>query len=212
MITKIEKFITAPISIKIQIFQRRLYFFKKLVYGQFGRNSLMQKSTMIYNRRNIFIGNNVTIRANARIEPIKRWEEQAFNPQISIGDGTNIEQNCHITCCNKINIGKRVTITGYVCISDIEHEYENIEKGILQQPLIVKETIIEDESFIGMGARIMPGVRIGKHCIIGSNCVVNKNIPDYSVVVGIPCKIIKRYNFNTHKWEKTNEKGKFLTS
>ena len=205
MIEKVKRFIATPFIIKKQILQRRLYFFYKLSYGSFGKNSLIEKNLLIYNKKNIFIGDNVTIRPNARIEPIKRWIDETFNPKIKIGDGTSIEQNSHITCCNKVIIGKNVTISGYVYISDIDHEYENLEKGILQQPLIVKETIIGDESFIGMGARIMPGVKVGKHCIIGSNCVVNKSIPDYSVVVGIPCKIIKRYNFDTRKWEKTNK-------
>lgn len=45
-------------------------------------------------------------------------------------------------------------------------------------------------------------VTIGKHCVIGANSVVTKDIPDYCVAAENPCKIIKRYSFETKQWEK----------
>lgn len=42
---------------------------------------------------------------------------------------------------------------------------------------------------------------IGKHCVIGANSVVTHDIPDYSVVAGAPCKVIKQYNTETEQWE-----------
>ena len=45
-------------------------------------------------------------------------------------------------------------------------------------------------------------VKIGKHCVIGANSVVTKNIPDYSVAIGSPAKVIKKYNFESKKWVK----------
>lgn len=204
------KFLKKPLYQKIELLKRIMWFINKNIYGEFGRFSLLDKPLMIYNKKNIFIGNNVSIRPNARIEPIEKWGSDTYEPQIIIGDFTSIEQNCHITCANKVIIEDHVTIAGYSMITDIDHEYKDIEKGILQQPILVKETIICKQTFIGMGARIMAGVRVGKHCIIGANAVVNTDIPDYSVAVGIPAKVIKRYNFNTSKWEKTNKKGEFL--
>lgn len=50
--------------------------------------------------------------------------------------------------------------------------------------------IVGEYSFIGANAIIMPNVRIGKHCVIGAGSVVTKSIPDYSVVVGVPAKVI----------------------
>lgn len=62
--------------------------------------------------------------------------------------------------------------------------------------------MIGDQTFIGMHAVILPGVLIGKHCVIGANSVVTDNIPDYSVAVGVPAKVIKKYNWKTGEWEK----------
>jgi len=192
-------------SVFISIKRKTLWRFKSLCYGSFGRNSIFDKPIMIYNRRNIFIGKLVTIRKGLRIEPIKKYGDQIFDdPKIIIGDGTTIEQNCHITCANKVFIGKNVTIAGYSMITDIDHEYRDIDKGILEQKLIVKETIIDDECFIGMGSRIMPGVHLGKHCVIGTNSIVTKDIPSYSVALGAPAKIVKRYDFASKKWLKVD--------
>lgn len=181
-------------------------------YGDFGKNSIFQKPLILFNRKSIFIGSNVTIRPGIRVEPIKQFGTQKFNPKIIIGDGTTIEQNCHIVCANTVEIGKSVTIAGYSLVTDNEHEYKDITKGVLQQSLIVRATKIGDQTFIGMGARIMSGVKIGKHCIVGSNSVVTMDLPDYSVAVGIPAKIIKRYDSETKMWRKTNTKGEFNTN
>lgn len=69
---------------------------------------------------------------------------------------------------------------------------------------------IGENSKIYNNSVILPNVVIGKHCVIGANSVVNKDIPDYSVAVGSPAKVVKRYNFKTEQWEKTNEMGEFL--
>ena len=58
--------------------------------------------------------------------------------------------------------------------------------------LIYKEgTVIEDNVWLGDNVSILPGVRIGKGCIVGVNSVVTKDIPPYSVVGGIPAKVLK---------------------
>jgi lipopolysaccharide O-acetyltransferase len=49
-------------------------------------------------------------------------------------------------------------------------------------------------------------VTIGKHCIIGALSVVNRDIPPYSVAVGSPIKVVKRFDFDTRKWVKVTDK------
>ena len=45
---------------------------------------------------------------------------------------------------------------------------------------------------------ILPGVIIGKKCVVGAGSIVTKSIPDYSIAVGNPARIIKRYDFSKH--------------
>lgn len=68
--------------------------------------------------------------------------------------------------------------------------------------MLFKETIIGENCFIGFGASIQAGTVLGKKCIVGTNAVVHGTYPDYSVIVGVPAKSIKRYNEETGDWEK----------
>lgn len=97
-----------------------------------------------------------------------------------------------------------------VYISDNLHGYSDINIPVNAQPIKQISTVrIGEGSWLGIGVVVI-GANIGKHCVIGANAVVTHDIPDYSVAVGIPAKVIKRYNFSTKQWEKTNPDGSFL--
>lgn len=153
---------------------------------------------------------NARVSNNARIEGVARYNNVCFNPDIIIEDGVTIEQNLHLTCANKVVIGKNTAIAANVTITDIHHPYTDISKPIERQDIEVKEVIIGEECKIYNGAVILPGVHIGKHVSIGANSVVNKDIPDFCVVAGAPARIIKRYNPKSQRWEKTDKQGNFL--
>lgn len=126
-------------------------------------------------------------------------------PQLIIDDGTCIGHFCHVTCVNKVYIGKNVLTADRLYISDNLHGYENVNIPIMHQKVIFKgEASIGDDSWIGENVSII-GCKIGKHCVIGANAVVTKDIPDYSVATGIPARVIKKYNPQTQNWEKVKD-------
>ncbi|WP_286906515.1 acyltransferase [Clostridium sp. UBA1652] len=191
-----------------RILQSKIY---KYIYADFGKNSVIDTPLIIRNKKKIFIGDKVTIRANSRIEVVSEYNNTLYNPQLIIGDGTIIEFNLHITCAKNINIGKNVLIAGYVTIIDNNHGYYDIDIPIYKNDLVgLKETIIGDNSFIGTGSIVLPGTIIGRNCIIAANSVVSGNIPDYTMVAGAPSRIVKRYNFNKKSWERTDTRGNFI--
>jgi acetyltransferase-like isoleucine patch superfamily enzyme len=61
---------------------------------------------------------------------------------------------------------------------------------------------IADDVWIGGNVVILAGISIGKHAVIGAGSVVTKDVPPYSVVVGNPAKIVKKYDFNLNAWIK----------
>lgn len=143
---------------------------------------------------------------NARIEAITYYNGIKYNPHLEIGERTSFGQNLHMICCKELTIGNDVTFSANIYIADVAHEYKNIGENVLGQPLIVKPTHIGDNCFIGYGAVIHPGVTLGKQCIVGSNAVVLAgDYPDYSVLAGVPAKIVKIYNPKSGKWEKYNK-------
>lgn len=150
----------------------------------------------------------VVIGRRVRILPGVRIETHGngiilFEGNISIG------QNFHVTSAGELIIGRDTTISGNVFITNIDHDYQEIGTHILDQKMIVKETRIGRNCFIGYGVAIQAGTILGKQCIVGASSVVRGHFPDYSVIVGIPAKIIKRYNIKTEAWEKTNPDGSF---
>lgn len=116
------------------------------------------------------------------------------------------------------DIGTRNRIAGNIIIEDSvllgpdnyissnDHKFEDVYKPILQQGAYSpnrnghNELKIGEGSWIGTHCSIIGDVHIGKHCVIGANSVVTKDIPDYSVAVGIPAKVIKRYDFEKECW------------
>ena len=139
---------------------------------------------------------------NARIEAISNYNGVAYEPNIEIGERTTFGQNLHMICCKELTIGRDVTFSANIYISDVAHEYRNIGVNVLMQPLLVKPTHVGDNCFIGYGACILPGVNLGKQCIVGSNAVVLAgDYPDYSVLVGVPAKIVKRYESLSGEWK-----------
>jgi acetyltransferase-like isoleucine patch superfamily enzyme len=159
----------------------------------------------------ISIGNSVYIWPGCRIEAISKYEQQRFSPKIVFEDGVSLQQRCHITAAGSLVIGKNTLISFDVSIQDTDHAYQQIGVPIAKQPLIVKETRIGENCFIGSGAKIQAGTILGKQCIVGTNAVVRGHFPDYCVIVGVPARIVKRYNPKTEQWEKTNASGEFLS-
>lgn len=175
----------------------------KPFFGKFGFPSYIGKPVFIGNFKRIFIGKRVRIFPGARIEVVDRNSSIIFEDNISIG------QNFHITSGGNLVIGKNTTFTENIMVTNIDHDYQEIDKHILKQKYIVNETKIGENCFIGYGAVIQAGTILGKQCIIGANAVVRGHFPDYCVIVGVPAKIVKRYDEKSKIWRKTNSKGEF---
>lgn len=170
--------------------------FKKL-----GKNSFIM-SPILIKKNCLSIGNNVFIRNNSRIEGIESNNGKTFSPNIIIEDDVTIEQNLHLTCASTIYIGKNTAIAANVTITDIHHQYTDINIPIEKQDFDISSVYIGSDSKIYCNVVILPGTIIGNHVTIGANSVVSGKIPDYSVVAGVPAKVIKQYDFETKVWEK----------
>jgi acetyltransferase-like isoleucine patch superfamily enzyme len=150
--------------------------------------------------RYISVGKGVIIEKHCRIQGIIRYNDVRFEPSIVFGDYATCQQNLHLTCASRISIGKNTAIAANVTITDINHPYENVDLPIERQDIEVSEVIIGEDCKIYNNAVILPGTNIGKHCVVGANSVVRGVFPDFSVIAGIPAKIIRQYNKEIGKW------------
>lgn len=128
------------------------------------------------------------------------FKGQNLNPKIIIGKNCSFGAYNHITAIDKIVIGDGCLTGKWVTISDNNHgttDYEDLQKEPLERNLHSKGPVIIGRNvWIGDKVTILSGVEIGDGVVIAANSVVTKSIPSYSVVAGIPAKIIKNSNIS----------------
>jgi len=124
-------------------------------------------------------------------------KENEFDSQVYLGKGDDVEigDHCQInTRCRLVNVklGNYVMIAPEVVFVSQFHRSDSLEIPMSKQGVIdFPQTIIEDDVWIGYRAIIMPGLLVGKGSIIGAQAVVTKNIEPYTVVAGIPARVIR---------------------
>lgn len=132
-------------------------------------------------------------------------ESKKSDPKLRIGSGCEFGFNNHISAVQNIEIGDDVLTANNVYIADNIHEYEDINLPIKHQGAKFKQSVqIGSGSWLGENVCVL-GVKIGKNCVIGANAVVTTDIPDYCVAVGIPAKVIRRYDLNIGEWVSINQ-------
>jgi acetyltransferase-like isoleucine patch superfamily enzyme len=174
----------------------------KIFMGRFGFFSYLGKPCYLSGLKNIFFGKKVRIYPNARIE--------ALGGEIHIGNDVSIGQNLHLICKSRVSIGARTTVSANVFISDVDHQYSDLDTHIMNQNLIVSHTVIGENCFLGYGSVILPGSKLGNQVVVGANSVVKGTFPDYCVIAGTPAKILKRYNTSTASWGRTDSAGNLI--
>ncbi len=159
-----------------------------------GRNSLIRTRT----RMDVMPFNDFVLGDDSTIEDFATVNNGVG--RVLIGNRTRIGISCVVI--GPVTIGDDVMLAQNIVMSGLNHPYEDVSIPISKQKVTTKEIKVEDEVWIGSNAVITAGVTIGKHSVVAAGSVVTKDVPAYSVVVGNPARIIRRYNFETKNWEK----------
>jgi len=114
-----------------------------------------------------------------------------FPWNVSIGRRSSLNQGVIIDGFGGVTIGNGVRIAAYAVINTADHDFSDAGRMICDQGFRVAPVVIEDDVWIGTGAVIGKGVRVGQGSVIGAGAVVTKDIPPYSVAVGVPCRVIR---------------------
>lgn len=131
-------------------------------------------------------GTNVNIETNAYF---------GLGDAITIGDNSGIGKRAYIGNIGgggELTIGKNVMMAPDVIILTKSHSHERIDIPMCEQGSYSSKVVIEDDVWIGIRSIIMPGVKIGKGSIIGAGAVVTKDVSPYTIVGGVPARIIKK--------------------
>lgn len=127
----------------------------------------------------------------------KFGENIRFSSGVYIGNGADIEigNECQVNenaRLSNVKLGNFVMVAPQVVFLSEMHKTDSLEVPMVRQgKRKFPATLVKDDVWIGFGAIIMPGIQIGTGSIIGAGAVVTKDVPDYTVVAGVPAKVIK---------------------
>ena len=110
---------------------------------------------------------------------------------ITIGARSLVGEGCVLRGQGGITIGDDVYLAPLVQLLAVDHEYRDLETPISQQPIVCRGITIEDDVWIGGGAIVVDGVHIGRHSVVAAGAGVTRDVPPFSVVGGVPARLIK---------------------
>lgn len=164
----------------------------------------------IRTRSRVSIGRGATIAEGVRIEGLSR-EGVKIGPGASIGAHTIIMptsvmrilgQGCtigansgigqfgFIGCGGGVSIGDNVIMGQYVSFHTENHNFDDLDRPIIDQGVRSAPVVIEDDVWVGVKATFLAGAHVGKGCVVAAGAVVRGEIPPYSIVGGVPARII----------------------
>jgi len=170
-------------------------------FAAFGKGSVIVPTIrMLEGARYITIGSDCIVGKQVQLTAFNYHSDDSFRPSIVLGDKSNIGDYSHITSINSVQVGNGVLMGRNILITDNSHgggdNFSNqLEIPVKARPMHSKgKVIIGDNVWIGEKASIIGNVMIGRGCIIGANTVITKNIPEYTLAVGNPVRLISLKN------------------
>ncbi|PNQ74772.1 transferase [Hanstruepera neustonica] len=171
----------------------RIQFGHKIKAGS-GLNLMKNSLINALSYDGVTIGDNFTLGKYAVIECTGVLRN--VGSSLKIGNNVGINHYCFIGVRGDIEIGDNVIFGPRVNIFSENHNFEDIDVPIKNQGVTKGKTIVGNDVWIGANVSIMSGVKIGDGCVIAAGAVVTKDIPAFSIIGGVPAKIIKNRKEN----------------
>jgi acetyltransferase-like isoleucine patch superfamily enzyme len=179
----------------------------RFLFGEYGRDVYIGPRVVINRPRLVSLGDRARIKrhTNINLHPLDKDSNRIL---LKVGNDVIISENCYISACRSIVIEDNVGISPNVMIIDATREPEDIHLPYKDAKVTkVGYVKIEAGSWIAYNVCILPNVTIGEHSLVGALSVVSSDIPPYSVAVGAPAKVVKRYDFEKQAWVRAGRDG-----
>jgi acetyltransferase-like isoleucine patch superfamily enzyme len=172
----------------VELEARLLYPYRRLRFHSFGAKSVVHRPVWLYASHKMAIGERaVIVRSWLSVE---RTAWDADGPALQIGDGVVVRPFCAISAGESVVIEDNVGIGMGSTVIDADHLHGGPNDHFLFNPIATSPVRIGRGTWIGDRVAVLRGANIGCYCTIGANSVVRGEIPDYSVAVGAPARVI----------------------
>jgi acetyltransferase-like isoleucine patch superfamily enzyme len=109
--------------------------------------------------------------------------------RVRIGDDCSL--NPHVTMAGRVTLGDGVRIASHAALFGFNHNFDRLDCPIWMQGLTELGIVVEDDVWIGTHVVVCDGVTIGAHSVVAAGAVVARDVPPYSVVVGVPARVVR---------------------
>lgn len=162
-------------------------------FGTFGTGSIIAfPPTSIFGEASIHIGTGTLIAQGTTLSAGYPGQVDDLPPRaLVIGDRCMVNVRCGIVAHESIEIGDDVWFGPGVYITDANHGFEDLDVPIGRQLGDHQPVSVGRGSWLGHGSVILPGAQIGRHCVVAAGSVVRGRVPDFTVVGGVPAKVLR---------------------
>lgn len=199
----IKKLFTLPWRVVRHLKCSRFYEqFPNISRGAYVGTDGIGKDCSLEGNEKLTIGKDSLVGKGSELLVYQNHFAQPLDGCLTIGSHVRMTARCRITCAGHITIGNDTLIAPDVFITDHNHGMDpELPGGYSPQKLTVRNVSIGEGVWLGQRVSVLPGAVIGDHSIIGANSVVTGEIPRYSMAVGSPARVIKKWDFDEKRWK-----------
>lgn len=147
-----------------------------------GKNFNTAENVKIHEPHMLTVGDDVSFYYGVYVEPCGK--------EITIGSNTHFAPYCVIY--GPLSVGENCAFAAHVTLASVAHSHADPDIPMVKQPTDQRGITVEDNVWIGANAVVTPGVTIGTGSIIGAGAVVTKDVEPYSVMGGVPARLIRK--------------------
>ncbi len=116
---------------------------------------------------------------------------RAHEGTLRVGDKVVLGRDNTVNCYLDVEIGDTTIVADWVYVCDFDHVYEDVTVPIKDQGIVKSPVRIGPDCWVGTKATVLRGSVVGEGCVLAAHTVVRGDVPPYSIVGGVPGKVLK---------------------
>jgi acetyltransferase-like isoleucine patch superfamily enzyme len=116
---------------------------------------------------------------------------RAHEGQLTLGAKVVMGRDNVVNCYLDVEVGDATILADWIYVCDFDHRFDRLDVPIKDQGIVTTPTRIGRDVWVGEKASVLRGVDVGDGSVIASHCLVNRDVPPFSIAVGVPVRVVK---------------------